>query len=151
MNSRTLPSSLKPCFLPMQRPCRHWSARRGMKSSWHKSMAHYQPLSSSERPWRMPTPTPRCSRTWAMLPRPWRLPMTTCTWPPTGGGWHLGTRAVLALECLNSRPCPWADPLTYPFKHLSLICILFGNSSKMGYVPCCLQKLISWSQTVFSQ
>ncbi|CAO2591203.1 hypothetical protein LEMLEM_LOCUS6197 [Lemmus lemmus] len=41
-----------------------------MRSSWHRSMAPCQPLSSSGRPWRMPTPTQRCSRRWAMPPRP---------------------------------------------------------------------------------
>lgn len=69
---------LLPCLFSPQRPCRPWKERSGMRSSSPKLTARCRLSSSRGRPWRTPTPTLKCSRTWASLPRPWSLPMKTC-------------------------------------------------------------------------
>lgn len=69
-----------PSLLPFspQRLCRLWKERSAMRSSSPRLTARCPPSSSRERLWRTPTPTLKCSRTWASLPRPWSLPMKTC-------------------------------------------------------------------------
>lgn len=58
-----------------------------MKSSWVGSTERCRPSSSRGKRLRMPTPTPKFSKTWAWLPRPWRKHTRTCEalFKPTWG------------------------------------------------------------------
>lgn len=64
--------------LDPQRHFRPWKERSGTRSSSSRSMGRCPPSNSSGRLWRTPTPTLKCSKTWASLPRPWSLLMKTC-------------------------------------------------------------------------
>lgn len=63
-------SAHKRGFSLLQLRCRPSGERRGWRDSSRRSMARCPPSSSSGRPWRTRTPTPRCSGTWASRPEP---------------------------------------------------------------------------------
>lgn len=64
--------------LSVQRLYRPWRGKSAMRSSWLRSTVRCPPSSSRGRRSRTPTPTRKCSRTWATLQRQWRLRTKTC-------------------------------------------------------------------------